>query len=61
MNLKIFPSWSWICKLNKQRKYTGSLGTDGMKGSFSITTFHYAVWKEETEDGKKLLCASCKV
>ncbi len=57
--LKDFPSWNWICKLSRTRKYTGSIGTDGIKGCLSINTFEYAIWKDEKEDGEKILCARC--
>lgn len=56
-----FPSWSWVCKLGPERKYTGSIGTDSQKGCLSKYTFHYAIWKDETEEGEKRLHISCIV
>ena len=61
MELKVFPSWSWICKLSKSRKYTGSVGTDGKRGCLSRYTISYAIWKDENEEGEKELRVSCKV
>ena len=63
--LKDFPSYGWICKLNEQRYFSGSIGTDGKEGMFAVNTFHYKVWKKEVKDeegnSSKFLCASCYI
>jgi len=63
--LRDFPSYGWICKLNEQRYFSGSIGTDGRRGMFSVDTFHYRLWKKEVKDEegntRKFLCAKCYV
>lgn len=56
VEIKDFPSYGWICKLNKPRYFSGSIGTNGTKGTFVVPTFQYQIWRE---DGT--LCASCYV
>lgn len=62
MILKDFPDWSWIRELNEKRRYTGSFGTDPLRGCLSVHTLNYQIWVAENSDGEKeYLCASCKI
>ena len=63
--LRDFPSYGWICKLNEHRYFSGSVGTNGKTGMFSVDTFHYKLWKKEVKDEEgnteKFLCVKCYV
>ena len=65
MELKDFPSFGWVKKLNRTRYFSGSAGTGQRIGALTVHTFHYRVWtKEEKDDAgnsNKFLCASCYV
>ena len=67
--LRDFPSYTWICKLSGGRYFSGSLGTDGVLGTFEVYTFEYKIWRKtvetEIEEGEKekkeFICVSCRV
>ncbi len=63
--LRDFPSYTWVCKLNEKRKFSGSLGTSPTKGQFSVHIFNYKLWKKEVTDEEeqkhKFLCVSCYI
>ncbi|MBQ9031958.1 MAG: hypothetical protein IJ106_10990 [Parasporobacterium sp.] len=65
MELKDFPSYGWVKKLNGARYFSGSAGTGPRTGGLTVHTFHYKVWtKEEKDDdgnSSKFLCVSCYV
>jgi len=56
VEIKDFPSYGWICKLNKGRYFSGSIGTNGTKGTFVVPTFQYKVWRDDDQ-----ICAGCFV
>jgi len=64
-DLKDFPSFGWVKKLNGARYFSGSEGTGPRTGALTAYTFHYKVWtkEEKDEDGNssKFLCVSCYV
>jgi hypothetical protein len=49
--LRDFPAYAWICKLEKGRYFSGSLGTSPTKGSMDVYMFQYKICVEtETEE-----------
>lgn len=65
LELNDLPSIGWMNKLNEKRYFSGSVGTSGTKGNFSVHTFAYRIWKKEAEneDGSKnkYFCVSCYI
>lgn len=65
VELRDFPSYTWVCKLNEKRKFSGSLGTNGRAGQFTVHIFNYKLWKKEVKDEEgnstKYLCVSCSI